>query len=117
MAKKQVCMIVLIAATHLRGLRHLVGVDDEELEFLVDDGLLDLARQAVPDLIGGEAWCVEQERGAPGGASSSTSSFSRNWNWWQATKLALWMRWLASGSAAARKRRWEMVMAPAFLES
>ena len=41
------------AAAHARLAGHLVGVDHEEPEPLLDDLLLHLARQVVPDLVRG----------------------------------------------------------------
>ena len=90
----------------------LLGVDHVELQLLRDDLLLHLARQMIPDLVRPER-SVQQEHRA-GRAYSRTSRFSRNWNWWQATKFAERIRY---GERIGRgpKRRWEMVMAPDFL--
>ena len=53
---------------------------------------------------------------APGSASRSTSSRSRNENWWQATKVARLIRY---GARIGRgpKRRCDTVTEPDFLES
>ena len=53
---------------------------------------------------------------APGRASSSTSSFSMNSNWWQATKSALPIRYVDS-IGSGPKRRCDTVIAPDFLLS
>ena len=62
-AKKHVCMIVLMRVPMPALRRQCVGVDGEEAELLLDDLLLHLARQVVPDLVGRE-WGVQQERRA-----------------------------------------------------
>ena len=51
------------ARAHAGALGEVVGVDGEEAELLLDDLLLHLARQLVPDLVGGERR-IQQERGA-----------------------------------------------------
>ena len=45
-------MIVLMRVPMPAALRDRVGIDDEEAQLLVDDLLLHLARQLVPDLVG-----------------------------------------------------------------
>jgi hypothetical protein len=62
-AKKHVCMTVLMRVPMPALLGQCVGVDGEEAELLVDDSLLHLARQVVPYLVGRE-WGVQQERRA-----------------------------------------------------
>ena len=51
------------APAHARVFRHLVAVDDEELQLLVDDVLLHVARQFVPHFVG-TVHAVQQERAA-----------------------------------------------------
>jgi hypothetical protein len=53
---------------------------------------------------------------APGTADSTISYFSRKPNWWQATKLALEMRY-AERIGRGPKRRWLVVSVPDFFES
>jgi hypothetical protein len=52
----------------------------------------------------------------PGSATFRTSSRSRKENWWQATKVALLMRY-AERMGRGPKRRWEIVAEPDFFES
>ena len=61
MAKKQVCMIVLMRPPMPASRGDLVGVDHVEPQLLLDDLLLHLARQLVPDLVRPERG-VQQER-------------------------------------------------------
>ena len=61
-------------------------VDHPEVDLLVDEQLLDAARQVVPDLVG-PVRGVEQER-RPVLRSSSTLVLPSSPNWWQATKSA-----------------------------
>ena len=51
MAKKQVCMMVLMRTPMPVCRGHLEGVDDVELELLGDDLLLHLPGQGIPDLV------------------------------------------------------------------
>ena len=59
--KKQVCMTVLIRTPIFGVAGHPVGVDHVELQLLVDDLLLHLAGQVVPDLVR-PVGAVQQER-------------------------------------------------------
>src|SRR5262249_43183496 len=55
------------AAAHARGFGDFVTIDDVEFQLFVDDLLLHLARQFVPD-VGGSEGAVEQKSGAGFGA-------------------------------------------------
>ena len=63
MAKKQVCMIVLMRVPMPARFGQGVCVDSEEAKLLRDDRVLHLPRQVVPDLFGRERG-VQQERRA-----------------------------------------------------
>ena len=90
MAKKHVCMIVLIRPP-MPVCRATVGrIDRVEADVLVDELLLHLARQPVPDLVGG--YGAFSRKTAPSAACSSTSTRSRNSNWWHATNRAFEIR-------------------------
>ena len=70
-AKKQVCSTVLVRDAEPGLMGHGGGVDDEELEPLVEDLLLHRAGKVIPDL-GRPVGTVEQKGGA-GAASPRTS--------------------------------------------
>ncbi len=70
MAKKQVCMMVLMRTPMPVSLRHGVGIDGVELELLVDDLLLHPARELIPHLVFAIR-SVEQEDRASLAASST----------------------------------------------
>lgn len=53
---------------------------------------------------------------APGSATPSTSIRSRKWNWWQATKLARFTRYVER-MGRGPNRRCDTVIDPAFFES
>ena len=103
------------ADAHAGVLGHLVGVDHVELQLLVDDRLLDLQRQLVPDLIR-PVGAVQQERRSLGAALASMSYFSRKTNWWQAMKLA-WSDQVGLANGPRAETQVDTVIAPAFLES
>ncbi len=52
MAKKHVCITVLMRPPHARVPRDAVRVDREHAQTLGEDRLLDLARQSIPELVG-----------------------------------------------------------------
>ena len=62
-AKKQVCMIVLMRPAMPASVATAIGVDHVEPDALADEVLLHRARQLVPDLVGTER-AVEQEHRA-----------------------------------------------------
>ena len=74
-------------AAHSRFAGHLVGVDDEELQLLVDDLLLDFLRQVVPDLVRHRRGC-SAGTSRPARPTAACRSAPGRLNWWQATKLA-----------------------------
>ena len=95
--------------------RDAVGVDDEEAQLLLDDLLLDLARQLVPDRLGAVRR-VQEERRALARAARARRSGRASSNWWQATKPARRTRY-AERIGRGPKRRCETVTAPDFFES
>ena len=90
MAKKQVCMMVLMRPPMPVSLGHFVAVDDVELQLLVDDLLLHRRGRWSQTSSGPKG--LLSRKVAPGSAHFSMSMRSRKENWWQATKLALVIR-------------------------
>ena len=71
---------------HPSALGDLHAVDDVELELLVDDALLDLGGDLVPDLVGGKG--LLRRKTPPCFELASMSRRSRKENLWQARKSA-----------------------------
>ena len=103
------------APAHAGVLGDLVGVDHVELQLLVDDLLLHLARQVVPDLVRAVRG-VQQEHRARLRRTRARRTSRGSSNWWQATKFARLIRY-GERIGCGPKRRCEIVIAPDFFES
>ncbi len=73
-AKKQVCMIVLMRLPIPVLPRDRISVNHVKFQFLIQDLLLHLAGQVLPDLIGGKGR-VQQERRARFGRAEHVHAF------------------------------------------